>query len=417
MKIKKIVLSITVGVSVMAGSFVIGNAQEMNYTIKSGDTLWKISQNHNVDIDKLMMINNADESTVLFVGQNILIPQENSKVHTVQSGDTFWIISQKYGVDIYELMKANNATQNTVLNIGDKVEIPYSSASEESQRYTVKSGDTYWIISQKLGVSLNDLLAINDADGSSMLLVGQQIIVPNSTNGNDSSNTETNSNTSKPTISYNTYTVQKGDNPWGIALKFGIPYNELLKVNNINESTMLSIGDTLKIPVYNIPVKETPGAKYGEYLDWWTEAQYVVPTNAVFKVIDFYTGKYFMAKRTTGANHADSETITVEDTNKMKEIWGGSFSWTSRPVIIEYNGRKIAASASSMPHAGNDNAPGGLYTSWRSDDYGSGYNLDWVKNNGINGVFDIHFLNSTRHSDGQIDARHQANIKISAGMK
>jgi len=31
----------------------------------------------------------------------------------------------------------------------------------------------------------------------------------------------------------------------------------------------------------------------------------------------------------------------------MKEIWGG-FSWVRRPVIIKYNGRKIAASMTAM---------------------------------------------------------------------
>ncbi len=410
MQIRKLLLSTAIGIGIISGGLIMAHAENLNYTVKEGETFWKISQNHNVGFNELMTINNADEKTVLYVGQNILIPQENSKskIHTVKSGETFWIISEKYGVDMYELLKKNNATENTVLNIGDEIVIPDGSSNENLQKYIVQSGDTYWIISEKLGVTLNDLLEVNDANGDSMLLIGQEIMIPNSTDNN---------NPDKPYISYKTYTVQKGDDPWKIALKFEVPYSELLEVNNINENTMLNIGDTLKIPVYNVPVKETPGSEYGEYLDWWTEAQYVLPTNSVFKVIDFYTGKYFMAKRTTGANHADSETLTVEDTNKMKEIWGGSLSWTRRPVIIEYNGRRLAASVSSMPHAGNDNAPGGLYTTWRSDGYGAGYNLDWVKGNGINGVFDIHFLNSTRHKDGQVDNTHQENIKIAAGIK
>ncbi|MCD5413697.1 MAG: hypothetical protein LR001_01645 [Clostridiales bacterium] len=124
-----------------------------------------------------------------------------------------------------------------------------------------------------------------------------------------------------------------------------------------------------------------------------------------------------MAKRTTGANHADVETLTLQDTNKMKEIWGGSLTWAKRPIIIEYNGRKLAASAAGMPHAGNDSAPGGEYTSWRSGDYSGGYNFDWVKNNAMDGVFDVHFFNSTRHKDGNIDDTHQRNVKISAGME
>jgi len=124
-----------------------------------------------------------------------------------------------------------------------------------------------------------------------------------------------------------------------------------------------------------------------------------------------------MAKRTIGASHSDTETLTANDTSIMKSIWGGNFSWGRRPVIIEYNNRKIAASAAGMPHAGNDTAPGGQYTSWRSDNYGPGTNLDYVKNNNMNGVFDIHFLNSTRHKDGLVDQEHQENIEIAAGIK
>lgn len=168
--------------------------------------------------------------------------------------------------------------------------------------------------------------------------------------------------------------------------------------------------------MHNVPVKSTPGPQYGEALDWWTEAQYVIPIGADFEVLDYNTGKSFFARRTTGANHADCEALTAEDTQKIKEIWGGSFSWSKRPVLIKYNGRKIAASMAGMPHAGNDSAPADKWTSWRSDNWGAGPNYDYIKNNDMDGHFDIHFLNSTKHSDGAVDTGHQANIKISSGL-
>jgi hypothetical protein len=193
--------------------------------------------------------------------------------------------------------------------------------------------------------------------------------------------------------------------------------SELLRANNLTESSWVNIGDVLKIPVHNIPVKATPGPQYGEALDWWTEAQYLIPVGSDFQVVDFNTGKSFNVRRTTGANHADCETLTLADTNIMKEIWGGSFSWTSRPILIKYNGRQIAASMSSMPHAGNDAAAAGLWTSWRSEGYGAGTNFDWIKGNGIDGHFDIHFLNSTAHNTGLVNVSHQLNVKTAAGIK
>ncbi len=45
-----------------------------------------------------------------------------------------------------------------------------------------------------------------------------------------------------------TYTVQKGDNPYRIARKFKVSYEELLKVNNVTDPTKLQIGQVLKLP-------------------------------------------------------------------------------------------------------------------------------------------------------------------------
>jgi LysM repeat protein len=44
------------------------------------------------------------------------------------------------------------------------------------------------------------------------------------------------------------YTVAKGDNPYNIAKKFGVSYQDLLKVNNIEDPTKLQIGQVLKMP-------------------------------------------------------------------------------------------------------------------------------------------------------------------------
>ena len=41
-----------------------------------------------------------------------------------------------------------------------------------------------------------------------------------------------------------------------------------------------------------------------------------------------------------GTNHADSEALTLNDTNIIKSIWGG-FSWSRRPVIVNVNGSHL----------------------------------------------------------------------------
>ncbi|QAA32793.1 hypothetical protein [Clostridium manihotivorum] len=157
----------------------------------------------------------------------------------------------------------------------------------------------------------------------------------------------------------------------------------------------------------------TSSSKYGELLSW-SQASGLIPRGSTIQVTDLSTGKTFSIKRTFGTNHLDGEASASSDTSTIKSIWGG-FSWVRRPVIVNINGRKIAASMTAMPHAGVDSAPALATVSNRSDGYGKGENLDAVKNNGMDGVIDIHFLNSTRHKDNKTDPQHQAAILKAAG--
>lgn len=159
----------------------------------------------------------------------------------------------------------------------------------------------------------------------------------------------------------------------------------------------------------------TKGTSSGkaELLDWWSQASKVFKIGMTAKVTDVKTGKTFNIVRTYGGNHADCEAKTTADSKTIKEIWGG-WSWTRRPVIVEVGGRKIAASIAAMPHAGVDGSPANKTIASRSGGYGRGANLDKVKNNGMSGVIDVHFLNSRTHGTNRVDPKHQAAIKIAA---
>jgi LysM repeat protein len=52
----------------------------------------------------------------------------------------------------------------------------------------------------------------------------------------------------KPVAVPDTYKVEKGDNPYNIAKKFGVSYQELLTLNAIEDPTKLQIGQELKVP-------------------------------------------------------------------------------------------------------------------------------------------------------------------------
>lgn len=158
-----------------------------------------------------------------------------------------------------------------------------------------------------------------------------------------------------------------------------------------------------------------------ENLDWFNEAQFVYPIGAVAEIEDLATGKRFKMQRTFGTNHADVEALTKEDSKIIKEIWGGDYSWERRPVIVNINNRRIAASLAAMPHAGNDSYEALSIAPNLSGGYGEGQNLDVVKNNDMDGVCDLHFLNSKRHADGPVEAvvdpEHQRCIEMVMNSK
>jgi peptidoglycan hydrolase-like protein with peptidoglycan-binding domain len=148
-------------------------------------------------------------------------------------------------------------------------------------------------------------------------------------------------------------------------------------------------------------------------LDWFTQVRDIWKRGMTAVITDVDTGKSFSVKRTYGTNHADVETLTKEDTETIKEIWGG-FSWERRAVVVEVAGYTLAGSMTAMPHAGLDNKAEGAWVSGRSAGYGYGYNYDKIKGNGINGHMDIHFKNSRTHGTNVVQKLHQDMVKKAA---
>lgn len=380
-KLKKAAMVGALTLMVTFGSHSIAGAATI-HTVQAGDTYWIISQKYGVSLTELLNANGANENSVLYVGQQVAVPTSGG-TYKVKKGDTFWIISQRFNVPINELMQLNGANNNTMLYVGQTIKLP-----SQVKSYTVKQGDTFWIISNKLGVGVNSLMEANGANQNTVLYPGMVLLIPQSSQNN----TPPQNDTQKPWVTYITHTVQKGDDFWQLGIKYGVPYWEIIEASGLKENSVIYIGQKLSIPVHHVPEKSTPGPQYGELLDWWTEAQYVWPIGVDAKITDFYTGISWNIRRTIGANHAEGEPLTAKDAETMKKVWGGNWSWGTRPVIIEVKGRRLAASASAMPH-----------------------DIQYITNNGFNGHFDVHFLNSTRHKDGMVDEDHQQKIHIAAG--
>jgi LysM repeat protein len=178
------------------------------------------------------------------------------------------------------------------------------------------------------------------------------------------------------------YTVKAGDSVWDICRRFEVPMDAIVQLNNLSNPQRITVGQRLRIPVNGV-------TQAAPELISWERARYLYASIA--RVIDVKTGLSFCVKRRGGHFHADSEPLTSLDTQVMKRIYGGSWSWERRAIIVEVCGVRIAASMNGMPHGGQS-----------------------VTNNGFNGHFCIHFLGSKLHKNGLVDASHQMMIKLAA---
>lgn len=146
--------------------------------------------------------------------------------------------------------------------------------------------------------------------------------------------------------------------------------------------------DTLKKMVSSSAVTagQAASTKYvTERLDWFHGGASRIPRGAIFQVKDVRTGLVFTAKRQGGSYHLDAEPLTAADTAIMKKMYGGSFSWRRRPMLVLYNGRVYACSIYGEPHGD-----------------------DTIASNNYDGQFCLHFYGSMTHGTDRVDEDHQA---------
>ena len=209
------------------------------YVVKSGDSLWSISNRFGVSVNEIKSLNNLTSNN-LSIGQVLEIPSSNQidgtgnseNTYIVKSGDSLWNIANRLGTTVNELKSLNNLTSNN-LSIGQVLRIPSGNQNNTSNlenTYVVKSGDSLWNIANRLGTTVNELKSLNNLT-SNNLSIGQVLRIPSSNSSNDGK----------------TYIVKSGDSLWNIANRLGTTVNELKSLNNLT-SNNLSIGQVFRIP-------------------------------------------------------------------------------------------------------------------------------------------------------------------------
>jgi LysM repeat protein len=139
-----------------------------------------------------------------------IAPVSGSRVHHVRNGDTLSKLALQYGTSVEGFQELNKLTSATSIRPGQALNIPAPSKPAETRRVATSEAKAGTPEPRKAATPAKAIQ-------------------------------------STP-VSQTTYTVKKGDNPVLIARKFKVSYDDLLKLNKIDDPRKLRVDQELKIP-------------------------------------------------------------------------------------------------------------------------------------------------------------------------
>lgn len=116
-------------------------SEEATYTVKSGDSIERIARNHGTTAAALAKFNGLKTGAIIHPGQKLKIPSKTavasqqptpsreSRTHIVAAGETFYRISMKYSVSVDELIAANPGVNHKTLKVGQKIRVDHASTA------------------------------------------------------------------------------------------------------------------------------------------------------------------------------------------------------------------------------------------------------------------------------------------------
>ena len=130
-KLQKLIAATAIVSTVGVGLAQIADAD--TYTVKKGDTLWDIAINNGTTVDQLMQDNNLT-SSLIFPGDKLTYNTTVAQVaqakeqgyYTVVLGDTLGKVANRFGVSVDELVKLNNLSNPNLIYVGTVLKVDAS---------------------------------------------------------------------------------------------------------------------------------------------------------------------------------------------------------------------------------------------------------------------------------------------------
>jgi len=175
--LRKLCLIIAV---LLVGILAFGNiSYAASYTVKPGDTLYLIATRNGTSVNTIMSLNGLS-STMIYPGQVLILPDKGTKQYTVQPGDTLYLIAKSFGTSVDTIMSLNGLS-STMIYPGQVLLVPGSGQAPKgnTQYYTVQPGDTLYLIAKSFGTTVDTIMSLNGLS-STMIYPGQVLLVSGS---------------------------------------------------------------------------------------------------------------------------------------------------------------------------------------------------------------------------------------------
>jgi membrane-bound lytic murein transglycosylase D len=172
--------------------------QWLRVTVKQGDTLSGLASRYRTDMTSLKQANNLRTSRIT-AGDSLLIPKSpgalsnvvlsrgNGETYVVRSGDSLWTISREHNVSVNQLMRTNRVGPKDYLRVGQKLTLPAGAtpvsmtgarkAQIRKVHYGVRRGDSLARIAARFNVRVKDIISWNHLDVSDYLQPGQKLLL------------------------------------------------------------------------------------------------------------------------------------------------------------------------------------------------------------------------------------------------
>lgn len=153
--------AVTQGSVVMIPSKSGGCGKGVFYTVKRGDTLWKIARRAGISVETLLQNNPFLNPAHYIPGQVIILPLPEQIIayYTLGRNERLVNVLKRYGMDISTFCALNPGVNPLKLKEGSRVTV--RKTHQHGMRYTVRPGDTLVSVADRFGIRVSSLLASN----------------------------------------------------------------------------------------------------------------------------------------------------------------------------------------------------------------------------------------------------------------